>query len=215
MSESVADVIGRMQSVQGEYDSERGADSGALPAPDSEWRMRNLRFDESLAVRVKFAVQVEEFFWRAFHRATDGHRILILQGPPGCGKTHLAGRVFDLLDRCRNSGMWDMWLTDNPPEVVFFEENHIQEKEHCMSLAMAADVLVLDDLGIWKDEFKSGKHVAKLCSLLNERLKRGKFTLITTNIEPKDWASHWDERVESRLLGRDLHKPKSRVLMYK
>ena len=84
-----------------------------------------------------------------------------------------------------------------------------------MSLAMSADVLVLDDLGIWKDEFKSEKHVAKLCSLLNERLKRGKYTLITTNIEPKDWASHWDERVESRLMGRDLVRPKSRVVVYK
>lgn len=59
-------------------------------------------------------------------------------------------------------------------------------------------LLILDDVGIETDVFKSGLPTARLCELLNERV--GKFTVITTNVPLGSWAPRWDARVEDRLL---------------
>lgn len=151
--------------------------------------------------------------WDALSRDADGERLrqaqrwrdgiirrrpfLVLNGPPGTGKTHAGvalladfirddrtvryAVVAELLDAMRAS----FRATDGPTveEIVRRERT--------------ADVLMLDDLGA---EQQTEWAAAQLFQLVNHRYERGMTTIITTNIRSIDAPR---DRLWSRIYGEE------------
>lgn len=182
--------------------------------PGADWRERYLAYEEESDGQKKLAARTAQWTMSAFHRNTAGQRILVLQGITRCGKTHLATRAAQFLMGSSIDRMWDQWDTDCPPNIVYFTEDQVMESPAAMEDARSADVLVLDDIGRFADRYRSGEDVAALCRLMDDRLRPGRFTLITTNLHPAQWVDHWDERLASRLKGITHKEPISRVVCY-
>ena len=65
---------------------------------------------------------------------------------------------------------------------------------------LECDLLILDDLGT---EFVNQFTVSCLYNLINTRQNRGLSTLISTNLSPKEITDKYEDRIYSRLMGRD------------
>ena len=64
------------------------------------------------------------------------------------------------------------------------------------NLYFDADLLIVDDLGI---EFVNSFTTSEIFNIINTRLLRGKKTLISTNLSPKELSETYTDRVFSRV----------------
>lgn len=136
-------------------------------------------------------------------RAITGRRPwLIIEGNPGCGKTHVAKRCARFVKDYAFDAYASFWGSRGRlPSVEFRDwpklvESKEPDYEDGIADLYAADVVILDDVGAEADPYKSGLPLSRLRSLLS-RLE-GKAVLITTNVRASDWAAR-DERIASRL----------------
>lgn len=131
-----------------------------------------------------------------------GRKRMVIVGQTGCGKTRAAKAIYRW---CRNQACeaFDSRRGDTIPAVGLMEWSRavrLPEPEWAgrISEAAASSITVIDDLGAEVDEFKSGLPIARACEILNGL--DGRFSLITTNVPPEQWADRWDARVSDRLL---------------
>lgn len=128
-------------------------------------------------------------------RGTVGPWCLVLTGPPGVGKSHIAVatlRRFVEEGRKVAGGMFR-------PEDVLLSEMRAEYdgvETDVVKAAMECELLVVDDLGSTRVTDWSA---SQLVSILNRRESEGRGTVVTTNLTLNDLAAMMDERLASRL----------------
>ncbi len=151
------------------------------------------------------ADSAESFAKTWLHRSGIG-RWRIAVGNVGCGKTHISRRLKRWAENARITA-WEMaWSGPKLPTVIFSEWMELASPETCderqfddwIREVSEASMVILDDIGTETDQYKTGIPTARLCRLLNRC--EGKWLWISTNIQPMQWATKWDARVEDRLL---------------
>lgn len=180
------------------------AATGKTFKPSAKWRAKWLKLDESAHAEVaSLSLSVEQFSKRLAFNDRSGPRLLVMGGKNGVGKTHVARAVHHYFNAvafdCRMKGRWS---GNEIPHSMFCEWTELAECEPgklspAWDSAMAADLLVLDDVGADVDRYKSGLPVANLSRMLNGRERR--WTIATMNHPPSAWAERFDKRVADRL----------------
>jgi DNA replication protein DnaC len=136
---------------------------------------------------------VQEAYEMSYDYAQDPEGWLLLVGPNGCGKTHLAAAI---ANQCLESGAVVLFAV--VPDLLdhlraAFAPTSTEVFDQLFSKMREAEVLILDDLGAqqsspWANE--------KLFQLLNYRYNMGMPTVITANQKGLQGV---DERIRSRL----------------
>ncbi|HEX9639814.1 MAG TPA: ATP-binding protein, partial [Candidatus Krumholzibacteria bacterium] len=134
---------------------------------------------------------------RSFAEQPEGW--LVLTGPNGCGKTHLASAI---AGRCIEAGTPALFMV--VPDLLDHLRSAYQPGsdvgyDDLFELVRTAPVLVLDDLGVqsstpWAQE--------KLFQLVNHRYNAQLPTVFTTNLDPTEF----DARIQSRLTDGTLSR---------
>jgi len=135
-------------------------------------------------------------FCHCWSRNIRANSLLVLSGNPNCAKTHTARAI------CR-------WCRQHPStararwrqDLIFVSWPRICDglKEGATGVCedlIETDLAVIDDIGAENDPWKIGANY--LCQILSARERR--FTVVTTNIGPEDWAEKFDARIADRLL---------------
>lgn len=138
---------------------------------------------------------------------------LLFFGPTGVGKSYLLSCI---VKRVLDEGHSAMKITAfNLFEL--FRSRHRGENVSLTPL-VETELLALDDLGT--EPMMNNITVEYLFNLLNERIQRGRHTLVATNLAPSQIKRHYGERLASRLInleaahvirfeGRDLRLGKN------
>lgn len=136
-----------------------------------------------------------------------GMRGLVICGPAGCGKTHLASRALRFMRLAGVHAMHDRstgWGQGGPDDFpathsVSWDEIALEGPENpAWRDVVESAVVLIDDIGAEVDRYKTGAPTSNLRNLIERRI--GKWTVFTTNIMPSEWHERWDSRVADRLL---------------
>lgn len=115
---------------------------------------------------------------------------LLLYGTVGCGKSFLSGCVAKE-------------LMDKGASVVYFSASQFFNTLHANTLynneeeLYNNDLVLIDDLGA---ELTNSFVTTALFSFLNERILRGKATIISTNLNLAELRERYGERISSRIV---------------
>ncbi len=145
------------------------------------------------------------------HFSSQINNNLLLCGPVGVGKTFLTHCIAkELLDNSFSVLYFTAdELIDLFQKKTFEKSNFEDEEISNLDSIYSVDALIIDDLGT---EFVNSFTSAKFFNCINERLLRGKSTIISTNLSLGDISSTYSERTFSRisqykiiqLFGRDI-----------
>ncbi|MCR4693740.1 MAG: ATP-binding protein [Pseudobutyrivibrio sp.] len=133
---------------------------------------------------------------------TNGGNLLLL-GQTGCGKTFLSNCIAKaLLDQGHSVIYFTAFeLFDIFEKQVFKKDSKVSDLHEQI---FECDLLIIDDLGT---EVSNSFTNSKLFECLNERLLRGKSTIISTNFSRNELRDAYSERITSRVLScyTDIH----------
>ena len=171
-----------------------------LSSPD--WRAKWIGLDEHHAEVLEMSMAAEQFVKRCL--TDDGQpRLLVLSGKNGVGKTTVAQRIIEAVGLIGISA-WSSGRCRKPPMSRSYHWQRLasvkpgdRQGETLWTECVELDMALLDDIGAEVDQFKSGLAAENLRLMLEER--KAKWTVVTTNIMPRDWSKAWDQRVEDRL----------------
>ncbi len=128
------------------------------------------------------------------------YKTLVLLGGTGTGKTTLAGALaLAAVERGESALVFSAYKLNN-----LFLECHtspIAERDRILDPVMHADLVVIDDLGT--EPMLRNVTLEYLLVLLEERLRAGLCTVITSNLSMSALRDRYQERVCSRLSERE------------
>lgn len=133
---------------------------------------------------------------------SDQYQNLILHGQAGLGKTFLCNCIAkEILD----NGHTVIYLTAfNLFRLLENYRFHKDESAVTLDEIQAiydCDLLIIDDLGT---EVNNAFTTSELFSLINSRLLDKKPIVISTNLSPSGWTTHYSDRIVSRIYGNYL-----------
>lgn len=125
---------------------------------------------------------------------------MLFIGKTGTGKTHISTSVAKVLIE----GGYYVLYDSSQNIVTAFENDKFRSGygayEPTSDKYLECDLLIIDDLGT---EFVNQFTISCLYNLLNTRRNRGLSTIISTNLDPAELASKYDDRIYSRIVGSD------------
>jgi DNA replication protein DnaC len=182
-----------------------------------QWLMQRLQMKFNHR-QLKEAVPKLTRFVFDFIGLQDGG-VLIIHGPNGCGKTHLAKAIHRLFNanRFKIGPVHCDATTESESEVKIADSRFVHwptvidgiKKEQWLIFewCVVEYLIVLDDIGAEHDP--SGIGLEKLYLIINRRER--KHTLITTNYPPSEWESKFERRIASRMFRNATHIDLSEV----
>lgn len=181
------------------------SDTTRITPCKTDWQQKWLRLDVVDKRLQKLADDAENFCGR-FYRNDTQKSLLVIIGPYGCGKTHVAKSIWHFC-RLAATGSYQtgVWPDGNVPSTLCVSWpmacNALNERKFSLVQDyIQSDLLVLDDIGAENDPWKVCAD--KLCQVLSRRER--KFTVITTNVKPVEWPNKFDGRIADRLLRNSI-----------
>ena len=159
--------------------------------------------EKSLEIMKRTLAMAKDFACN-FDKRREG---LLLMGTTGTGKTHVSTAIakvviekgydviYDSIQNIMNDYENDKFKSDYGQK-----DFHIEKYTEC-------DLLIIDDLGT---EFSTPFTLSCIYNLLNTRQNRGLPTIISTNLSADELAKKYEDRIYSRIIGRD-----SKILFFK
>ena len=133
------------------------------------------------------AVQVCHDMIEHFSTCRDN---LLLTGTVGCGKSFLSGCVAkELMDQ----GFSVVYFSASQLFDILYQNGLYNSQEDLYNY----DLVIVDDLG---SEVTNSVVTAALFTFLNERILRGKSTIISTNLSLSEMKDRYSERIASRII---------------
>ena len=131
---------------------------------------------------------------------------LLFVGKTGTGKTHLSTAIAKALIEKGYEVLYD----SSQNIVSAFEHDRFKSGygpyEPKGDKYLECDLLILDDLGT---EFVNQFTLSCLYNLINTRQNKGLSTIISTNLSAKELTTKYEDRIYSRLMGKD-----SKILLF-
>ena len=125
---------------------------------------------------------------------------MLFMGKTGTGKTHLSTSIAKVLIE----GGYYVLYDSSQNIVSAFENDKFKSGygayESIADKYLECELLIIDDLGT---EFINQFTVSCLYNLINTRKNRGLSTIISTNLPPSELASKYEDRIYSRIVGKD------------
>ena len=119
---------------------------------------------------------------------------ILMLGKTGLGKTHLSLAIANEVLKKGYSVLYDS--TINILNKIQKENFSYDKETETLDAVIDSELLILDDLGT---EYENRMFSSTIYNIINTRLNRSKPTIISTNMDFKQIASRYDERVVSRL----------------
>lgn len=152
------------------------------------------------ALRTHMAAYVDEF-------VPGKSPNMLFAGPPGTGKTFLAGCIANRLD-ARGVQTLYMPATDLFQNLQQYrrlqgayapDREALAAAENLYDLLLHVPLLILDDLGA--ENAEASTRLSEWLQLINYRVRAATATIVSTNLAAADLAAMYDERLLSRLYG--------------
>lgn len=181
----------------------------------NKWQQKRLAMDVTHP-EVQVMADAAEVFCRLWFKNDHSKPMLVLAGNPGCGKTHVAKAVYKFAVKMAMAAFDSRaWGERSVPSSRCLSWplvcSEINEKRYgLVEDLIDHDLAVIDDVGAENDPWKVCAD--RLCQILSRR--EGRFTLVTTNIQPKDWAERFDARISDRLFRQSMVVDLSQVPSY-
>jgi DNA replication protein DnaC len=138
-----------------------------------------------------------EAFIKGFNLKGEFYPGLIMEGPVGCGKSHLAVSILREVIAKGYTGLYY-----NSPDLLAeiratYSNDEGPSEDTILEELAEVDLLVLDDLGAEK---VSGFVLDRFYLIINKRYENCKPIIVTTNLDQETLINRLGERIVSRLL---------------
>ena len=161
---------------------------------------RDQRTLESFDFSFNPRIQRREIYELAAGHFLDAGEDVLLIGPPGVGKSHLAQAIGYSLIKAGRTVMYRS-IFDVVADLCVEEERPLRQKK-ALKGYLGCDLLIIDDMGIKQLPAKSGEHLFEIIM----RRYEVRSTLMTSNRPIEEWGKLLgDVPAASAILDRFLH----------